>query len=106
MTRLTFGLPVMVALGLVISAVGMSGCSRLLDRRTRTAQARVTDLKAMGDARSALKAAEVEAVRADDLQRLDLLQRLEWTSFDWRCLTRNLRRIWVWWWLTTRPSLS
>lgn len=82
--KVNLGLPVLVAVGLVISAVGMSGCSRLLDRRTRAAQARVTDLKALGGAPAALKAAEVEGVRADDLQRLDILQRLEWTSFDWR----------------------
>jgi len=82
--RLGQRLPVTVALGLVLCAVGMSSCSRLLDRRTHASQARVADLKAGGASDLAQKAAESEARRADDFQRLDMMQRLEWALLDWR----------------------
>ncbi len=80
--------PVVVAACLIFSAVGLSSCSRYFDHHARRTQARVADLKAtfidLPGQSNALAKAEAEARKADNVQKLDILQRLEWASFDWR----------------------
>ncbi|KAB2673280.1 MAG: adenylate/guanylate cyclase domain-containing protein [Verrucomicrobia bacterium] len=78
----------LVAATLLGAAVGMSSCSRYLDHAARVSQAHVTDLKAkavgLPGEEQDVRRAERESLRLDQLQKLDILQRLEWTSFDWR----------------------
>jgi class 3 adenylate cyclase/CHASE2 domain-containing sensor protein len=76
--------PLVVGFFLVACAVGTTSCSALLDRRVREAQMRESDAKGMELARAERETAAIRLNESEDLQRLDILQRLEWALFDWR----------------------
>ena len=89
--RLIAGLggPIGLAAAVILIAVGVPGVSLWLDYRTCSAQAKVTELKAFpsddpSDHVAKLKLAEARQHRAERLQRLDFLKRLEWGTYDWR----------------------
>jgi len=74
----------LVGVLLVVSSVGATSCSQILDGRVRASQARESDAKSLGARDVDLSRTGARAKRAEDLQRLDILQRLEWALFDWR----------------------
>jgi class 3 adenylate cyclase/CHASE2 domain-containing sensor protein len=80
--------PILVAATLLIASLAMSSCTRYLDHRARKAQAHLSDLKAhtieLPGELEAIQAAEQEDRRTERLQKLDIFQRVEWASFDWR----------------------
>ena len=90
----------LMAIGVMVLAVALTSFSNRLDEATRSAQARVADLKALGDSHpvasrsaeqteSVLEGATSVLERCERIQRLDLLRRLEWASYDWRLSRRQ-----------------
>lgn len=77
-------LPVLVGGILSLMVVASTSCSRLVDNRVRAAQAREADLSGMLGSTSLIAQASLETRRAENLQRLDILQRLEWAFYDLR----------------------
>jgi adenylate cyclase len=69
---------------LVISSVGATSCSQVLDARVRVSQAREGEAKSLGVEGQEFSSIAARAKKAEDLQRLDFLQRLEWALFDLR----------------------
>jgi class 3 adenylate cyclase/CHASE2 domain-containing sensor protein len=82
--RLMHVSPLVVGFFLVACAVGTTSCSSILDRRVREAQMRESDAKGMESAPKERDATTLRLNESEDLQRLDILQRLEWALFDWR----------------------
>ncbi len=77
--------PLTVGFGLVLCAVAFSSCSRLLDQRVKARQAGAGDAAGMGLVGSmAWRTLEQQSRQAEEWQRLDILQRLEWLLYDWR----------------------
>lgn len=91
-----------LGLGLVALSVLFPWISRTLDRRTRAAQARKADLLAFEangptanltsaiQKKRELAEARQKVARCEWIQRVDLLQRFEWNTYDWR-LGQKLR---------------
>lgn len=75
--------------GLVTLAVLLPWISLTLDRRTWAAQARMVDLQAFYAKnptfdREELRATDKIRNQREWVQRMDLLQRFEWNTYDWR----------------------
>lgn len=94
--------------GLVALAIALPWISRLLDQRTRKAQAQRVDFEAFHQKSSSAAgpgsqqeytALIQHLASCERIQRLDLLQRLEWNIYDWRLAQAHLRT-------TARPRVA
>ncbi len=82
-------LPLVLGAGLVVLAVLLPWVSLKLDGHTRAAQVRSSDIKAFHSKfpsfrANALTEADQLLRRSEGWQRIDILQRIEWVSLDWR----------------------